>query len=69
MTAMYCDFVPKRRDSEIRMQPGRPESIGDFVRPLEVEDVKAMLREGVGRIVEYNTTGFLVWIPPYCGKA
>ena len=61
---MYCDFVPRRKGAEIKMNPGRPESIGEYVRPLGIEDVKALFREGVDQIVEYNTTGFLVNIPP-----
>jgi len=61
---MYCHFIPRRKDSEIKMHRGEPESIGKYVRPLEIEDVKELLREGVRQIVEYNTMGFLVWIPP-----
>ena len=61
---MYCDFLPRRKDAEINMNPGRPESIGDYVRPLGIEDAKALFREGVDMIVEYNTAGFLVHIPP-----
>lgn len=45
------------------MVRGRSSEIGEHVRPLETEDVKALLRQGVRQLVEYNTTGFLVWIP------
>ncbi len=61
---MYYDFIPKRKDAEIRMTDGRPESIGKHVRELEIEDVKELFREGVHQLVEYNTSGFLVWVPP-----
>ncbi len=61
---MHYDFVPKSKDAEIRMNHGRPESIGEFVRDLEIKDVKELFREGVQQIVEYNTSGFLVWVPP-----
>ncbi|URK88476.1 hypothetical protein LP421_15040 [Rhizobium sp. RCAM05350] len=61
---MYYDFVPRQKDAEIRMNNGRPESIGKFVRDLEIEGVKELFREGIHQIVEYNTSGFLVWVPP-----
>lgn len=60
----YYDFVPRRKDSEIRMHDGRPESIGIFVRYLDIEETKTLLRDDVHQILEYNTSGFLVWIPP-----
>lgn len=60
---MYYDFVPRRKGAEIRMTPGRASEIGEYVRPLEIEDIKELFRQGVHQIVEYNTTGFLVWIP------
>jgi hypothetical protein len=61
---VYYDFVPRSKDVEIRMTRGRPSDIGEYVRPLDVSEIKALLREGVRRIVEYNTTGFMVWVPP-----
>jgi hypothetical protein len=60
---MYYDFVPRRTDAEIRMTNGRASEIGEYVRSLEVEDIKELFRQGVDRIVEYNTTGYLVWVP------
>lgn len=61
---MYYDFIPRREDAEIGMNHGRPESIGTYVRELDIEETKKLFRDGVHQIVEYNTSGFLVWIPP-----
>lgn len=61
---MYYGFTPRKKDAEIRMTDGRPESIARHVRELAIEDVKELLREGVHQLVEYNTSGFLVWVPP-----
>lgn len=60
----YYDFVPKRKDSEIRMHDVQPESIGKFVRDLDIEETKKLFQDRVHQVVEYNTSGFLVWIPP-----
>jgi hypothetical protein len=57
-------FVPRRNELEIKEVRGRASEIGENVRLLEVEDIKFLMRDGVRQLVEYNTAGRLIWIPP-----
>ncbi|MGV3551132.1 hypothetical protein [Rhizobium sp.] len=60
----HYHFVPRSNDVEIREVPGGASEIGQYVRLLEVEDIKDLLRDGVRRLVEYDMAGGLRLIPP-----
>jgi hypothetical protein len=56
-------FIPRNGDAAIKVVYGRPEELGEFVRILEVEDIKQLLRDGVRQFVELDVIRQR-WIPP-----
>ncbi|MET3776826.1 hypothetical protein ABID20_002401 [Rhizobium alvei] len=59
---MHDHFLPCQKNTPIRRTSVLVSDIGEHVRPLKSDDIKELFRQGVLQIVEYNTTGSLLWI-------